>query len=117
MWLSGQQKRPAEAGESQIGTVTMDSGELAVMLDSERRGLEVYGPGGYRWTPQVGQRVMVIEGRGEIPCVVGVRENEAAPKEVAIEAGEIDLRGQTLINGVKLEEYIAMIVMSMLMGG
>ena len=42
MWMSGQHKRPAEQGEGQTGIVTMSGGETAVLLDSERRGLQVY---------------------------------------------------------------------------
>lgn len=67
MWLSGQQKRPADWGEGQTGIVTMGEGETAVLLESERRGLEVYAPAGYRWTPQVDQRVLVIRGPGKSP--------------------------------------------------
>ena len=62
MWLSGQHKRPAESGEGQTGIVTISGGETAVLLDRERRGLEVYSPAGYFWTPRVGQRVLVIQG-------------------------------------------------------
>ena len=56
MWLSGQQKRPVEWGEGQTGIVTMSEGGTAVLLESEPRGLEVYAPAGYRWTPQADQR-------------------------------------------------------------
>ena len=59
MWLSGQQKRPVDPDEGQTGVVTIGGTRPAVQLDSERRGLEVYSPAGYRWTPQVGQRVLV----------------------------------------------------------
>ncbi len=117
MWLSGQQRRPSEEGEGQIGTVTMSEGELAVELDSERRGLEVYGPAGYRWMPVVGQRALVIQGRGETPAVVGVKAGESAPAQVSIEAGNIDLKGQVLINGVTLESYIIRLVAGLMGGG
>ena len=138
MWLSGQQKRPADRGEGQTGIVTVGGGETAVMLDSERRGLEVYAPAGYRWTPEVDQRVLVIQGQGEIPCIVGVRQNSARPKSVGISAdivnvsgqdisvqaaesatiaGQlVNLRGQVLINGVPLEDMIARIS-ARLLGG
>ena len=137
MWLSGQHKRPADSGEGQTGTVTMSSGELAVMLESERRGLELYAPAGYRWTPRVGQRVLVIRGQGEIPCVVGARSDGDVPDKVEIQAetltlagtsagitgeqgvtveGErVDLNGQVYVNGEKLEDFIARIV-AMMMG-
>ena len=116
MWLSGQQKRPALSGEAATGTVTIAGDGLAVQLESERRDLELYGPGGYRWTPRVGQRVLVLKNRGEDPCVIGVKEGESAPDEVTVEAGTVDLKGQVLIDGVPLETYIAMIVAG-LMGG
>ena len=124
MWLSGQQKRPAEHGEGQTGIVTVGGGEAAVMLDSERRGLEVYAPAGYRWTPEVGQRVLVIQGQGEIPCIVGVRQDGARPKSVDIRAnavgvsGEtVDLRGRVLVNGAPLEDLIARIAAEAIGGG
>ena len=136
MWLSGQQKRPVDNGEGQSGIVTMNGGELAVLLESERRGLELYTPAGYHWTPKVGQRVLVIQGKGEIPCVIGAREDGDVPDRVGIQAkaltltGEItgiagqkgmtiqgpriDLNGRVYINGEQLEDLIARIVMSLL---
>ena len=93
MWMGGQQKRPAAPGEGQTGTVTMSDGELAVLLESERRGVEVYAPAGYRWTPEPEQRVLVIQGRGEIPCVVGVRQGGGRPKQVTVESGRLSLKG------------------------
>lgn len=116
MWLSGQQKRPNQFGEGATGTVTISGDGLAVQLESERRNLELYTPGGYQWTPKVGQRVLVLKNQGENPCVVGVKQGEDAPDEVTVEAGSIDLKGQVLIDGIPLETYIAMIVAS-LMGG
>ena len=139
MWLSGQQKRPADCGEGQTGIVTVGGGDAAVMLDSERRGLEVYAPAGYRWTPEVNQRVLVIQGQGEIPCIVGVRQDSARPQSVGISANavsvsgqsvsvqaggsaviagqSVNLRGQVLINGTSLETLIAQIVAALLGGG
>ena len=131
MWLSGQQKRPADCGEGQTGIVTVGGSETAVQLDSERRGLEVYAPAGYRWTPEADQRVLVIQGQGEIPCIVGVRQDSARPGSVgisakavsvsgqditvraegsaAIAAQSVDLQGKVLINGVPLETVIVQI--------
>ena len=116
MWLSGQQKRPADHSEGQTGIVTVGGGEAAVMLDSERRGLEVYAPAGYQWTPEADQRVLVIQGQGEIPCIVGVRQDGARPKNagisanaVSISGGTVELRGQVLVNGTPLEDLITQI--------
>lgn len=138
MWLSGQHKRPAEQGESQVGVITMSGGETAALLDCERRGLQVYAPGGYHWTPKVGQRVLVIQGRGEIPCVVGARQGGGAPDAVTVEAkrlsllgdsvdvaaqgkalvqGEkVELEGEIYVNGQTLEEYIIALILRILGG-
>lgn len=138
MWLSGQQKQPADPGEGQTGIVTMSGGELAVMLDCERRGLQLYGPAGYRWTPRVGQRVLVIQGKGEVPCVVGTRQDGTVPEKVDIRAGQltaggaavlisggsgvtlsgprIDLNGEVYVNGERLEDLIYRIVIAILSG-
>ena len=107
----------------------MGGGGAAVLLDRERRGLEVYGPGGYRWTPEPGQRALVIQGPGEIPCVAGVRQGGGTPGHVSIGArsvsvsgqsvslqGGVDLKGSVSVNGVPLEEYIARIVAGLLGG-
>lgn len=139
MWLSGQYKRPANVGEGQTGVVTVGGGEPAVLLDRERRGLEVYAPGGYHWTPQAGQRALVIQGQGEVPCVVGVRQGGGTPNSVGIQANSVRisgsnvflqanavakvagqtvaLQGEITVNGIPLEEYIAQIVAGMMMGG
>lgn len=133
MWLGKNQRRPNQEGEGQVGRVTIGGEQAAVLLDSERRGLEVYAPGGYRWTPRVDQKALVIQGRGEIPCVVGVRQDQAAPDEVKVESedsslglsaegakltGErIDLLGQVYVNGEQLEVMIARIAAMVLAGG
>ena len=138
MWLSGQQKRPADSGEGQTGIVTMSGGELAVLMDCERRGVQVYAPAGYRWTPRVGQRVLVIQGQGEIPCVVGARQDGDVPDQVTVTArqttvqgdhvrveasgdavikGEsVRLVGQVYVKDETLEELIERIVLMVLAG-
>lgn len=134
MWLGRQQRRPAQAGEGQVGKVTIGGDRAAVLLDSERRGLEVYAPGGYRWTPRVDQKVLVIQGRGEIPCVIGTRQGESAPEKVTVESDggsrlalevsgaklegdRVDLNGEIYVNGERLEELIAKIVVMLMAGG
>lgn len=138
MWLSGQQKQPADNGEGQTGYVTMNGSELAVMLESERRGVELYAPAGYHWTPKVGQRVLVIRGQGEIPCIIGAREDGDVPdrvgiqarllnqsgedihisaqRNVTISAGVVDIRGEVYVNGTKLEHLIERIARAVMMG-
>lgn len=138
MWLSGQHKRPAQESEGQVGVITMSGGETAALLDCERRGLQVYAPAGYRWTPKVGQRVLIVQGRGEIPCVVGARQDADLPDAVTVEAKSLGLQGQDVhvtaqgdavvqgenvrlkgevyVNDETLEELIIRIVMMVLAG-
>ena len=138
MWLSGQHKRPADQGEGQVGVITMSGKETAALLDCERRGLQIYSPGGYTWTPKVDSRVLVIQGRGEIPCVAGALQGSQVPDQVGVKAKELSLEGeavtvpspgdvtaegenirlmgQVYVKEEKLEELIARIVM-MILGG
>lgn len=109
MWLSEQQKRPVSRGEGQTGVVTMAGEDLAVRLDSEVRAPEIYGPAGYHWRPGVGDRVLVIKGEGQRPCVAGVKDG-GTPAAVTIRAGTVELQGSIVVNGVALEEYIRQLV-------
>lgn len=108
MWLSEQKKPPLRTGEGQTGVVTMAGDALAVQLEQEVRSPELYGPAGYRWTPRAGERVLVIRGEQERPCIVGVKQG-GVPVSVSIEAETVQVRGAVLINGVPLEEYVARI--------
>lgn len=84
MWLAQQQKRQTVQEDGAVGQVTLSGETLAVELDSERRGLCVYAPGGYRWRPAPGQKVLVLKADGD-PCVVG------APSAGGLEPGEVGL--------------------------
>ena len=84
MWLSKQQKQEGQETPVDTGEVTMTGDTVAVELDSERRGLAVYAPGGYQWRPSVGQKVLVLK-TGEGPCVVG------APAGGGLGEGEVRL--------------------------
>lgn len=87
MWLAEQQKREAAQQAGAVGEVTLSGETPAVELESERRGLRVYAPGGYRWRPTVGQKVLVLKADGE-PCVVGAPSaGGLEPGEVALESG------------------------------
>lgn len=82
---------------------------LAVQLEHEVRGPELYGPAGYRWTPRAGDRVLVIKGGRERACIVGVKQGRI-PARVSLEAESVELNGNLLVNGIGLEEYIGQIV-------
>lgn len=84
MWLARQQKRAAAQVQGSVGRVTLGGEAPAVELDSERRGLEVYAPGGYRWRPTPGQKVLVLKADGA-PCIAGT------PAAGGLEPGEVEL--------------------------
>lgn len=105
MWMSKQQKQVLPAGGSQTGIVTVSGDSLSVRLDSEVRSPEVYGPAGYHWTPGAGDRVLVIKGEGERPCVLGVCGG-GKTAAVALEADRVALDGQVTVNGIALEELV-----------
>ena len=84
MWLSKQQKQFVPEGSVQTGRVTIPGETVAVELDGERRGLTVYGPGGYRWRPAEGEKVLVFK-TGDGLCVAGV------PADTSLEEGEVGL--------------------------
>jgi len=109
LWLSGQQKHPPSHGEGQTGVVTMAGKVLAVQLDSEVRDPGLCTPGGYRWSPSVGDRVLVIKGEGERPCIVGVCGG-GIPAEAQLKAGHLDLAGEITVNGIPLDEYIRQVM-------
>ena len=115
MWLSKQQKQPARPGEGCTGVVTVGGEYPTVRLDSEVRAPELYGPAGYRWSPGAGDRVLVIKGEGERPCVVGVKKG-TVPRSVTLEAGSISLQGDISVNGMALEDYVRALAVEVIGG-
>ena len=130
MWLS-QQRRDDARREimAETGTVTLGGNTTGVYLSGERRGLPVYGPGGYQWQPVPGQQVLVLKtgADGEEPSVAGVRQDSApAAGEVRIsnanasasvwlkQGGELALSGRVTVNGETLEAMIARILAELL---
>lgn len=133
MWIS-QQKRENARRETvaETGTVTLGGDTAGVYLSGERRGLPVYGPGGYQWRPMPGQQVLVLKAGadGESPAVAGVRQ-ESAPGagEVRVSSGDgsaavrlttgggLALTGRITVNGEDLEDMIRRIAASLFPAG
>lgn len=113
MWLSKQHKQPARSGQGLTGPVVVAGDSLTVRVDSEVSAPELYGPAGYRWTPGAGDRVLVIKGEGERPCVVGVKQG-GSPDSVTLEAKNLRLQGQVTVNGTALEDYVRALVREVL---
>lgn len=118
MFLAQREGRGYPAGRALTGLVTLPGENLGVWLEGERRGVTVYGPGGYRWAPALGEEVLVLKTGewGEKPCAVGVPADARglAPGEVMITAGRASLRlspdgrveitGDVYINGSPVGE-------------
>lgn len=120
MWLSENALGKKEGSGARIGTATIGGGAAGVYTDAERRGLGVYGPGGYVWRPRSGQTLLVLKCGGEDgeSCVAGAEAEDAPPDmengEIYITSsggasmylkndGRILLGGQLYLNGEKLE--------------
>ena len=127
MWTSERRRElPVREPAAELGEVTLGGDPAGVSLGGERRGLEVYGPGGYCWRPAAGERVLVLKAgtEGESPCVLGVRQGDGRlqPGEVRVSGGRsslqlgrrLDLNGDIFVNGQSLKEYIQQIVSEML---
>lgn len=123
MWLSKQGKKTESSRMAETGEVTLTGETVAVTLDSERRGLTVYAPDGYQWTPRLGQKALVLKTEQGL-CVVGVpSEGKLAEGEVGLSAdggaavtlkrdgrvvltSRVELEGSLTVNGESLEEAI-----------
>lgn len=120
MWLSEKTAGSTKSGGAEFGTVTIGGGSVGVMTDSERRGLKVYGPGGYVWRPRTGESLLVLKcgEEGAQSCVAGTEPPAAPPNmengEIYITSasgtslylkndGRVLLTGQLYINGIKVE--------------
>lgn len=122
MWTSDRGRRCArEEAAADIGAVTLGEEPAGVYLEGERRGAQVYSPGGYRWRPAQGEQVLVMKAgtERESPCIVGrAQEDGMEPGEVEISSsrkksmirlqrdGELALTGTVTVNGVRLETLV-----------
>lgn len=131
MWISSQTKRAGSlAGSSAaLGVVTAGGKESSVYLGSQRRGLPVAAPGGYRWRPEAGEQVLVLKAGmdGESAWILAQPEqqgDELLPGEVELtgpncalkltRTGTVELRGSVSINGTALEELVRSMVAQVL---
>lgn len=129
MWTSERRRElPVREPAAELGEVTLGGDPAGVSLGGERRGLEVYGPGGYCWRPAAGEKVLVLKAgtEGESPYILGVRQGGGGllPGEVQITGGggaalvrlgrRLDLNGPIWVNGQTLKSYIQQIVGEML---
>lgn len=133
MWISDSRSGQRQENPADVGTVTLSEQPGGVYLEGERRWNRVFGPGGYRWQPALGEQVLVLKAgaEGEQTCIVGrmqQEELEAGAVEIASgqrravvklsDSGELALSGEVTVNGVGLESLIVdMIEQYMGIGG
>ena len=127
MWTSSQTKRAGApvGGSAELGVVTAGGKESSVYLGTQRRGLPVAAPGGYRWRPEMGKQVLVLKAGmdGESAWVLAQAEQQGddlLPGEVELagpdcslkltHAGTVELRGCVSINGTTLDDLIRSMV-------
>ena len=119
----------AREAQAELGLVTLGGDPAGVLLGGERRWLNVYSPGGYRWSPVAGEQVLVMKAGAEqeSPCVLGTLQGDAPlePGEVQLTGGEasvrlgsggLELDGVIRVNGQLLRDYIESVVGAMLTG-
>lgn len=120
MWL-GKQVAGQKTGYSSLvdrGTVTQNQEVTGVLLEGERRELQLVSPSGYRWKPAVGQEVLVLQDGQAQQQIVGVMEDNsqitAGDVEIYASGGAkinlsgdvLSLSGKIYVNGESLEDYI-----------
>ena len=122
MWISSQTKATGTKTQNSaaLGVVTAGGEENSVYLGSERRGLPVAAPGGYRWRPKVGEQVLVLKAGtdGESAWILAqqAHQDDLLPGEVELAgpgcalkltgSGCIELQGCVNINGTALEALV-----------
>lgn len=85
MWMADRQRDLPEES-AQLGQVTLAGTSTGVALAGERRNVVLCAPGGYRWTPERGDTVLVIKsGAEQTGCVTGT----ICPEEETPEPGEV----------------------------
>lgn len=114
MWMARrQEENQYQAAVAELGEVTLSGTPAGVVLAGERRNVTVLAPGGYQWSPALGETVLVLRtGQEGAPCAVGqVREESGLePGEVYLSVAEgagiklkadgtIALTGTITING------------------
>ena len=129
MWLSEKVKFGGESNAllAETGEVSINGTSLAVMTQNEMRRLSMAFPGGFRWRPRVGQRVLVLKtGDGESVVIGAVADSAAgADGDMLIEGercavslkndgsviisgdsicldGEVDIVGSLTVNGEEI---------------
>lgn len=130
MWIADRRESRRTEESAALGQVTLGGDPAGVFAGGERRWMPVYSPGGYRWRPRAGEKVLVVRAgeEREAPCVAGVRQEpgELEPGEVCLTGGTggvrlysggVELTGEVKVNGQSLDSLIAAAVARALAAG
>ena len=118
MWMArGRTGDILQEPPAELGQVTLSGALVGVALAGERRNVTVCLPGGYHWTPERGQTVLVVKSGPEgAHCVVGTPAEEAQGGEVWLSVaqgaeirlgqdgvirltGPVEVQGSLTVNG------------------
>ena len=91
MWLSEQIRASggSQAPGAEVGQVSLEGASIAVVTQGERRSLSMALPGGLRWRPGLGQKVLVLTSAEGEAIVVGALPDD----DDNLKAGELELQG------------------------
>lgn len=130
MWIADRRESRRTEESAALGQVTLGGDPAGVFAGGERRWMPVYSPGGYRWRPRAGEKVLVVRAgeEREAPCVAGVRQEpgELEPGEVRLTGGAggvrlysggVELTGAVKVNGRSLDSLITAAVARALAAG
>ena len=114
MWLSYRKNIDVEKNET--GLVTIPGEGCAVLAEAELRDCTLLSPGGYYWSPDYGDQVMVLPAGGE-RAIAGVISAgaEIQPGEVYIKSkggsaiylrndGTVLIKGNVVVDGSITED-------------
>ena len=113
MWLSEKMKFGGDfiPAAAEVGQVSLGGASLAVVTQGERRELSMAMPGGFRWRPALGDRVLVLKSSEGESIVIGVlprekRDIKAGELEILgtgssikLKGGRVEISGELIING------------------
>jgi hypothetical protein len=114
MWMARRQEEDrVQETAAELGEVTLSGAPAGVVLAGEKRDVAVLAPGGYTWSPALGETVLVLRtGQEGAPCAVGQVQGESGlePGEVLLSVadgagirlrpdGTIAITGKVTING------------------
>jgi len=125
MWLSEKAAQGTREPEpcAEIGVVTSGGARPSVMLDGEKRAVELLSPGGVFWAPAEGEQVVITRCGGELFVSGSLRGNAALrPGELCLDsgggriflrpdgnielAGTVNVKGLLLLNGVDIRKMM-----------